>query len=111
MSDAEPIYATLTDESAGRARGFRVPRFELLIDGVAPPNDVLRDIVELTYKDNVEQIDGFELVVANWDAHRRRFKYVGSEGDGRDDDATVKALQTIFEPCQKKVTLRLGYSG
>lgn len=111
MSGTEPAYATLTDESSGRARGFRVPRFELLIDGVAPPNDVLRDIVELTYKDNVEQIDGFELVVANWDAHRRRFKYVGSEGDGRDDDATVKALQTIFEPCQKKVTLRLGYSG
>lgn len=106
---AQPQFATLADESAGRAQGFRVPRFELAIDGVSPANGVLRDVLEITYKDNVEQIDGFELVVANWDAERRRFRYMGSEGDRHSSDASVRELETLFEPCQKRVTLKLGY--
>ena len=54
---------TLREESAGRAGGFWVPRFELSIDGVSFDNRVLRDVVEITYKDSIDQIDGFEMVV------------------------------------------------
>jgi phage protein D len=104
-------FATLREESLGRAEGFRIPRFEIRIDGVRVENSVLRDVTEVTYKDNIEQIDGFELVVGNWDSARNRFKYIGSEGDAHSrEDAAVRELETLFEPCQKRVSLRLGYA-
>ncbi|MFZ5509186.1 MAG: phage late control D family protein [Pseudomonadota bacterium] len=105
-------FTTLAEESVGAARGFWVPRFELTIDGVSLDNRVLRDVIEITYRDNVEQIDGFEMVVGNWDSARNRFKYMGSEGDRYSrEDASVRELETLFEPCQKKVVLKLGYAG
>jgi phage protein D len=103
-------FATLSDESLGRARGFYVPRFEVTIDGVSLDNRVVRDVIEITYKDKVDEIDGFEMVVGNWDPSRNRYKYMGSEGDRHSrEDAAVRELETLFEPCQKKVQLRLGY--
>lgn len=103
-------FATLADESVGRARAFFVPRFEITIDGVSLDNRVLRDVVEITYKDKIDEIDGFEMVVGNWDSARNRFKYMGSEGDRHSrEDASVRELETLFEPCQKTVALRLGY--
>src|SRR5690606_12538776 len=105
-------FATLSGESQSRAQGFWVPRFEITIDGVQLENSVLRDVTEVTYKDNIDQIDGFELVVGNWDSKRNRFKYMGSEGDERSrNDSAVRELETLFEPCQKQVALKLGYAG
>ncbi|MFO1322802.1 MAG: hypothetical protein U1F15_01950 [Burkholderiales bacterium] len=107
MSDAE--FVTLRNESMQRAAQFWVPRFEVLIDGVALEHRVLRDVVELTYRDNIDQIDGFELVVANWDSERRRYKYMGSEDADSASDASRHELETLFEPCSKRVTIKLGY--
>ncbi|WP_413935790.1 phage late control D family protein [Nitrospira sp. BLG_1] len=104
--------ATLASESRSRAQGFWVPRFEIAIDGVQLENAVLRDVTEVTYKDNIDQIDGFELVVGNWDSKRNRFKYMGSEGDEQSrNDTALRELETLFEPCQKRVALKLGYAG
>ncbi|MEF7616354.1 hypothetical protein V4F39_20735 [Aquincola sp. MAHUQ-54] len=88
---------------------FRVPRFELRIDGVSLPRRVLRDVVELTYRDKIEEIDGFELVVANWDGERRRHRYIGSETAASAADPDLHELETLFEPCGKTVTLAMGY--
>lgn len=105
-------FGTLEQESSGAARGFFVPRFEVLINGVTIDNRVLRDVVEITYKDKIDEIDGFEMVVGNWDSERNRFKYMGSEGDRHSrQDASVRELETLFEPCNKSVVLRFGYSG
>jgi phage protein D len=107
--DAEQ-FLTLAQESARTALGgFRVPRFELTIDGVRPENHVLRDIIDITYRDNIDQIDGFELTVGNWDPARRRYKYIGSEGDQASGDASVRELETLFEPCSKTVKIHMGY--
>jgi uncharacterized protein len=109
MSETE--FSTLRSESETRAAQFRVPRFELRIDGVSLPNQVLRDVTELTYRDKIEEIDGFELVVGNWDSERRRHKYIGSESAESAGDATLHELETLFEPCGKTVTLSMGYGG
>ena len=58
---------------------FYTPRFEVRIAGVGLPRDVMRDVTSITYRDNIKQIDGFDLTVNNWDSDRNRFKYVGSE--------------------------------
>jgi Bacteriophage probable baseplate hub protein len=100
-------YAKLADASA-QSSGFRVPRFELLIEGSRPDPRTLRDVVDVTYRDSVDQIDAFELTVANWDPARRRHPYIGSEGVGP-ADADTRELETLFEPCSKRVELRLGY--
>jgi hypothetical protein len=69
---------TLRDESLLQG-DFYVPRFEIRIEGVGLPRNVLRDVMQLTYKDNIKEIDGFELTVNNWDPDTQDFKYVGSE--------------------------------
>ena len=33
---------------------------------------LLRDVMQVTYRDSVEEIDSFELVVNNWDADSRQ---------------------------------------
>lgn len=102
-------FNTLLRESTDRAAQFWVPRFELRIDGVSLPNEVVRDVMEVTYRDKLEEIDGFEIVVGNWDSDRRRFRYIGSENAESASDATLHELETLFQPCNKSVTLKLGY--
>src|SRR6478735_1423215 len=99
----------LAQESRDTA-GFYAPRFEVKIEGAGLPRDVLRDVVSLTYHDNVAELDGFELVVNNWDAGTRRFKYVGSESDAdlQRNDAIGQRYK-LFEPCNKVVEVLMGY--
>jgi len=90
--------------------GFYVPRFELTIENSGLPSDVLHDITQITYKDNIKEIDSFELVVNNWDAIQRAFKYVGaetSESLGGNSDTGVR--HRLFEPCTKTIVIKLGY--
>src|SRR4051812_20972543 len=95
-------FVTLRQESAGRAHGFFVPRFEVLVEGLPLGRYVLLDVIEITYKDKIDEIDGFEMVVGNWDPNRNRFKYMGSEGDKFSrEDASLSELEKLFEPCQK----------
>jgi len=102
---------TLSDESV-RQRGFYVPQFELRIQGAGLPRDVLRDVVQVTYHDNIKEIDGFEVTVNNWDATTRAFKYVGAEtaADLSGSSAASQRYQ-LFDPCNKAVELWMGYAG
>lgn len=104
---------TVVTESERKEIGhFYVPRFEIKIEGVGLPRDVLRDVVQVTYKDNVKEIDSFELTVNNWDSHSRSFKYIGSETSGDLQGNTEESRRfKIFEPCQKEVEVRMGYLG
>lgn len=101
---------TTLQHEAVRQGGFYVPRFEVKIEGANLPRDVLFDVKSLTYHDDVDGLDGFDLVVNNWDEVRRAFKYIGSEAPaqlkkGHPDYARF----TLFEPCGKEVVVRLGY--
>ncbi len=91
---------------------FHIPTFKVKIAGAGLPDDVLRDISELTYRDSLTELDQFELTVNNWDADKRRFKYIGSE-EAADltSSAPDKALYRLFEPCSKRVIVQMGYLG
>jgi len=82
-----------------REGSFYVPHFEVKIAGHFLPQDVLRDVSAVTYKDTVDDIDSFDLVVNNWDADGQKFKYEPS------DNAD---LWEIFDP-GKEVELSMGY--
>ena len=74
---------------------FYVPYFEVRINGRAQTQSVVRDILSVTFKDSLTDIDSFELNVNNWDAATRTFKY--SDGD-------------LFDPGQE-LELWMGYYG
>jgi phage protein D len=99
----EPV--TLAQESVDRG-GFYVPVFEIKIEGVGLPDNVLRDVTQITYKDNIKELDSFELTVNNWDAATNSFKYVGAETA---DTLKKEPLYTLFEPCNKQVLVSMGY--
>jgi len=104
---------TLYDESTDPAnRDFYAPGFELRIDGVGLPQGVLRDVMEVTYHDDIKEIDGFELTVNNWDDSARCCKYYGSETAAQlGGTSNAAKLFTLFDPAGKTVELALGYIG
>jgi phage protein D len=99
---------SLIDESRRREiAGFYVPTFEVRIAGAELPGPALRDIQKVVYRDNVAELDSFELVVNNWDPATNSFRYVGSET--REELESREGLFRLFEPCNTKVELRMGY--
>lgn len=100
----------LVDESKLR-RSFYVPEFEVRIEGVGLPRDVLRDVMQLTYRDSVAELDSFEMTVNNWDPATRRFKYAGSETAADLAGKTkLSPRYKLFEPCNKQVEIHMGYA-
>lgn len=92
--------------------GFYVPHFEIRIAGRPLPESVINDVVQITYKDNIREIDSVDLTVNNWDAELHRFKYVGSESaDDLPHGAHPDPLATLFEPGAAKVEVWQGYLG
>jgi len=85
-SAAIPIY---------EGQDFYVPAFEVKLNGRAAGQDVVRDILSVTYKDNIQEIDSFEISINNWDAATRSFKY--------SDDK-------LFDPGER-LELSMGYQG
>jgi phage protein D len=72
---------------------FYVPFFQVKIGGKAQGQDVVRDILSVSYKEDLLAIDTFEININNWDAKTLGFKY---------SDAS------LFDPGQE-VELWMGY--
>ena len=64
--------ATTTVDIFNNHRTFYVPQFQVSIAGKTLKEGLLRDVMQVTYRDSVEEIDSFELVVNNWDAGVRQ---------------------------------------
>ena len=96
---------TLQDQSKLQG-GFYVPRYEIKIAGANLPQNVVRDVLQVTYSDNVKELDSFELTVSNWDADKREFKYVGSETN---DSLAKNPLHQLFNPSRHGVEVSMGY--
>jgi hypothetical protein len=119
-----PNEPGLTDVASisERNRGFYVPQFEVRIQDAGLPQDVLRDVQEIRYIDDVDQLDTFELTVSNIDdSHpalperdranhiQRRFKYIGSETAAELQSSNAVTRYKLFEPCVRNVEIRMGY--
>jgi phage protein D len=88
MSAAEPIPIYTGQD-------FYVPQFQVKIGGRPQGQDVIHDILQVSYKDNIQEIDSFEITINNWDAAERSFKYSDSD---------------LFDP-GKQLELWMGYFG
>jgi phage protein D len=74
---------------------FYVPAFEVLVGDEPLDRDTVYDIIDVSYTDNIKEIDKFDITINNWDAETRFFKY---------------SDQDLFLP-GKKVELKMGYLG
>jgi uncharacterized protein len=83
---AVPIYA---------GQDFYVPSFQVKVAGRPQGQDVVRDILQVSYKDNITEIDSFDITINNWDAQTRAYKYSDSD---------------LFDP-GKELELWMGYYG
>jgi uncharacterized protein len=63
-----------------KGRDLWVPAFEVRVNERKAAADVVHDVMSVTYKDSLIDLDTFDLVLNNWDADERRFKYL----DGND---------------------------
>lgn len=106
-------FVDLAEISAAPAyRAFYVPHFEIRLADAPAPGDVVRDVVQITYKDDIKGIDSVELTVNNWDPSERRCPYIGSEtaqelAGGKPKDQRL----VLFEPGPRPLQVRLGYIG
>jgi uncharacterized protein len=85
-STAMPIY---------KDQDFYVPSFEVKVGERPLDRQVIRDILQVSYRDSIEDMDSFEISLNNWDAEKRDFKYSDSD---------------VFNP-GKKLELWMGYFG
>ncbi len=86
MADAIPIY---------EGQDFYVPNFEVKLRNQPLSKSVVRDVLQASYKDNIKDVDSFEITINNWDADKRDFKY---------------ADETLFDP-GNELELSMGYFG
>jgi phage protein D len=87
---------------------FYVPVFQVLRragsgsgPGQALPDEIVRDVTQITYKDSVKEIDSFELTIGNWDANQRKPKY---------EPYSEERFRGVFDPGQT-LEVHLGYMG
>jgi phage protein D len=88
---------------------FYVPYFEIKLRGSPLPRNVVRDVIDVTYEDSTDKIDSFTLTVNNWDADKRRPKYVGMEPTPATGSPEAK-LAALFDP-GNQLELYMGYQG
>lgn len=85
-----------------RNRDFYVPAFDIKIDGESLPDYAGKDVIDVRYSDNIDQIDSFEITVNNWDATQQDFKYTGSTKN------TTTQPNRLFFP-GNKIEIWMGY--
>lgn len=86
MENAVEIY---------EGQDFYAPSFQVVLVGERLRGEPVHDIIQVSYKDDIKQIDSFEITVNNWDAKTRNFKY---------------SDQHLFDP-GKQLELWMGYFG
>ena len=94
MAEFIPIY---------QDRDLYVPAFEIRVNNQLLPNYASKDVIEVQYKDSVDDIDSFDITVNNWDAEKLDFKYTGGT---RENNLTERSL--LFDPGQV-IELWMGY--
>jgi phage protein D len=80
---------------------FYVPTFKVEVEQRELPAEVVRDVIQVSYQDSVEDIDSFDLTISNYHSQYHKPKY---EPPYSDDFAG------LFDPGQE-IKLWMGYKG
>lgn len=100
---ADPIYLN---------ENFLAPQFLIKLQGQNLGNEVVKDVLEVSYKDDLENLDSFEFTLHDWDPLTGTTKYSSpfdESGNLRKISGTNFDVPN-FEP-GAKVDLHMGYYG
>lgn len=92
-------------------RAFFVPSFRIKLNGQDTGREVIADVLEVSFVDDLENIDSFEFVLNDWDAARGRPKF-SSPWDASGQLLTLSEggpPVPVFEP-GANVSLFMGYA-
>ena len=78
---------------------FYVPYFAVTLNGSRLADNVIHDVMQVTYRDSISEIDLFELTLNNWDAQRGSFKY---------EPFSDESFKGLFDP-GVELELTMGY--
>ena len=78
---------------------FYVPHFQVKLNGTELEDDVIRDVVEVSYRDKLNEIDAFEMTINNWNAAAFKTKY---------EPPSEPLYDRLFDP-GKTLELSMGY--
>jgi phage protein D len=98
-------------ESFHQNRAFFAPAFRIELDGRTVGRQVIADVLEVSFTDDVDNIDSFEFVLHDWDSVLRSPKY----SSPWDEKGEIRKLSPdgpnvpVFEP-GASVDLFLGYT-
>jgi phage protein D len=101
----------MTAESFFTDRVFFAPSFRIKLDGQDTGREVIADVLEISFTDDLENIDSFEFVLNDWDIARQRPKF----SSPWDESGQVLTLSEggppvpVFEP-GALVSLFMGYA-
>lgn len=101
----------MTAENFKSGRAFMTPAFRITLAGQEPPREVLADILEVSFSDDLNAVDSFEFVLNDWDPVALQPKY---SSPWNADGTPIKLSSggpdaPNYEP-GAKVSLYLGYN-
>jgi uncharacterized protein len=101
----------MTTESFYTDRLFFAPAFRIKLNGQDTGREVIADVLELSFTDDLENIDSFEFVLHDWDAARRRPKFSSPWDESGQPLTLFEGGPTVpvFEP-GAQVSLFMGYT-
>lgn len=90
---------------------FFAPQFLIKLKGQNLGSDVIRDVLDVSYKDDLEKLDSFEFTLHDWDPVSRQPKY-SSPYDASGNLRRLNGDNDVpnFEP-GARVELSMGYYG
>jgi len=91
----------ITTPIFGAGESYYVPHFEVKVGGKNLDPMVIRDIMQVTYRDKIGELDSVELTINNWDAQLQKPKY---------EPPSKPAYEKMFDP-GKTLDLVMGYAG
>jgi uncharacterized protein len=92
-------------------RNFFAPTFEIRLKGQKLGREVIRDVLEVSYRDDLSSLDSFEFTLNDWDPVTRTPRYSSPfDEQGRQVHRSGAAPVPSFEP-GARVELRMGYQG
>ncbi|MEV8467466.1 hypothetical protein AB0T83_11815 [Fluviibacterium sp. DFM31] len=100
---ADPIY---------QDRTFFAPAFQIALKGQNIGQEVIRDVLEVTFTDDLENIDSFEFALGDWDEVARLPKYSSPWDESGSPRKSADGRYDLpnFQP-GAEVDLKMGYLG
>lgn len=94
-----------------QGQDFYAPQFEIKLLGQKLSQSVIRDVLEVSYRDSLDKLDSFEFTLHDWDPVRRVPKYSSPYKQSGESESLANGETVPKLDPGAKIELRMGYYG